>query len=72
MGISVGSSSFYVVISMISDGRRATRIRKAIDEVISNGKVRTYDMMKFTGSPDVLSKGAASCEQMTDAIIERL
>ena len=39
MGISVGSSSFYVVISMLPEGRRATRIRKAVHI----GRVKTFD-----------------------------
>jgi 3-isopropylmalate dehydrogenase len=40
--------------------------------VISEGKVKTYDMMKMTGAPDVIQKGAASTDQMADAIIARL
>lgn len=48
------------------------RIRKAIATVIEEGKVRTYDMMKMTGRPDVIQKGAASTAGMTDAIIDHL
>ncbi|NSW95354.1 MAG: isocitrate/isopropylmalate dehydrogenase family protein [Bacteroidales bacterium] len=48
------------------------RIRKAIADVILEGKVRTYDMLRLKGSPDVISQGAASTEQMTDAIISKL
>ncbi len=29
-------------------------------------------MMKMSGSPDVINKGAASTTQMTDAIIEKI
>jgi isocitrate dehydrogenase (NAD+) len=47
-------------------------IRKAIADVIIEGKVRTYDMMKMKGREDVLENGAASTIQMTDAIIEKL
>ncbi|HKK42685.1 MAG TPA: isocitrate/isopropylmalate family dehydrogenase [Bacteroidales bacterium] len=56
------------------NGRKdiSARIRKAVAEVISEGRVRTYDMMKMTGSPGVLDKGAASTEQMTDAIIAKI
>ncbi len=61
-----------MMLDHIDETEKAKLIRKAIEGVINDGKVRTYDMMKFTGSPDVISKGAASCEQMTDAIIERL
>jgi len=48
------------------------RIKKAIAAVVAEGKVRTYDMLRLVGGPDVLKKGAASTEQMTDAVIARL
>jgi isocitrate dehydrogenase (NAD+) len=47
-------------------------IRQAVAEVIEEGKVRTYDMMKMQGKPEVISNGAASTIQITDAIIEKL
>jgi len=47
-------------------------IRKAVADVIEEGKVRTYDMMKMTGSPDVIGNGAASTIKMADAIIAKL
>jgi 3-isopropylmalate dehydrogenase len=47
-------------------------IRKAVAEVIEEGKVKTYDMMKMTGSRDVIKNGAASTVMMTDAIISKL
>jgi len=47
-------------------------IRNAIAEVIAEGKVRTYDMMKMQGKPEVLQNGAASTVQMTDEIIAKL
>lgn len=50
----------------------SSRIRKAIAEVIEEGNVRTYDMMKMSGRPEVLKNGAASTIQMTDAIIAKL
>jgi len=61
-----------MMLEYIDETEKAGRIRKAIAEVIKEGKVRTYDMMKMTGSPDVIRKGAASTSQVTDAIIERL
>lgn len=48
------------------------RIRACIARVIKEGKVRTYDMMKMTGRPDVVNNGAASTSMMTDAIITGL
>jgi 3-isopropylmalate dehydrogenase len=50
----------------------SNRIRKAIANVIEEGKVRTYDMMKLRGGADVISKGACTTEQMTDAVIQKL
>ncbi|MFC2061613.1 isocitrate/isopropylmalate dehydrogenase family protein [Elusimicrobiota bacterium] len=51
---------------------QADRIRTAIAKVVAGGKVRTYDMMRMKGSPDVIANGAVSTSQMTDAIIEQL
>ncbi len=50
----------------------AGRIRKAIADVVAEGKVKAYDMMKLKGSPDVIKQGAASTKQMADAIIAKL
>lgn len=61
-----------MMLDYINEKEIASRIRKAIAVVIVEGKVRTYDMMKMTGNPDVLKNGAASTAEMTDAIIARL
>lgn len=50
----------------------ATTIRSAIAAVIREGKVRTYDMLKMKGSPDVVKRGASSTKEMADAIIEKM
>jgi 3-isopropylmalate dehydrogenase len=50
----------------------SAKIRKAIADVIEEGNVRTYDMMKMAGKPEVVKNGAASTSQMTDEIIARL
>jgi 3-isopropylmalate dehydrogenase len=60
------------MLDFIEEKEVAAKIRKAVSEVISEGKVRTYDMMKMSGRPDVIEKGAASTQQMADAIIEKL
>jgi 3-isopropylmalate dehydrogenase len=65
-------ASACMMLEYIEDYEIAAKIKKAIAEVISEGKVRTYDMMKMQGKPDVLQKGAASTRQMTDAIIQKL
>jgi 3-isopropylmalate dehydrogenase len=61
-----------MLLDYVDEAEKAKRIRKVISSVIKEGKVRTYDMMKFIGSPEAIAKGAASTEQMTDAIIESL
>jgi 3-isopropylmalate dehydrogenase len=43
-----------------------------VAKVVAEGKVKTYDMMKLPGKPDVFEKGAANTQQMTEAIIEKL
>lgn len=61
-----------MMLDHVGETGRATRIRDAIGKVVAEGKVRTYDMLRMTGGPDVVKKGAASTQQMGDAIIARL
>jgi 3-isopropylmalate dehydrogenase len=61
-----------LMLDYLQEDNIALRIRKAIAEVIAAGQVRTYDMLKLTGSPDVIDQGAASTTEMTDAIIRRM
>ncbi|MCK4412339.1 MAG: isocitrate/isopropylmalate dehydrogenase family protein [Candidatus Eisenbacteria sp.] len=61
-----------MMLDYLDETEKATRLRTAVEAVIKEGRVRCYDMMKLTGSPDVIQQGAASTEQMTDTIIEKL
>lgn len=61
-----------MMLDYIDEFEIAKKIRKAVAEVIAEGKVKTYDMAKMTGRADVIEKGAASTSQMTDAIIAKL
>ena len=61
-----------MMLDHIDELEKAKLIRDAIADVIKDGKVRTYDMMKMTGREDVIEKGAASCEQMGDAVINKV
>lgn len=61
-----------MLLDYIEEKELAGRIRRAVATVIVEGKVRTYDMMKMTGSPDVIKQGAASTIEMTDEIIRKL
>lgn len=61
-----------MMLDFIDENALAAKIRKAVADVVAEGKVRTYDMMKMSGRPDVIEKGAASTKQMADAIIAKL
>ncbi|MCK4716670.1 MAG: isocitrate/isopropylmalate dehydrogenase family protein [Candidatus Marinimicrobia bacterium] len=61
-----------MMLDFIDENDLAAKIRKAVAEVVAEGKVRTYDMMKMSGRADVVDNGAASTKQMTNAIIAKL
>lgn len=64
--------SAVMMLEHIGEYEIAGRIKKAIAKVIEEGKVRTYDMLKLKGGPDVVKQGAATTQQMTDAVISKL
>ena len=61
-----------MMLDHLGEEAKATKIRKAIAAVVAEGKVRTYDMLRLTGGPDVFGKGAANSAQMTEAIIAKM
>jgi len=61
-----------MMLDYIEENEIAAKIRKAVSEVIKEGKTKTYDMLKMSGRPDVIKNGAASTKQMADAIIDKL
>ncbi len=61
-----------MMLDFINENEIARNIRKAVAEVVEEGKVRTYDMKKMRGKADVAENGAASTKQMADAIIAKL
>lgn len=61
-----------MMLEHIGEGEKAKRIYDAVAAVVAEGKVKTYDMMKLPGKPDVFSKGAVNTQQMTDGIIAKL
>jgi isocitrate dehydrogenase (NAD+) len=65
-------SSACLMLEFLDEREKADRIRSAIAAVVAEGKVRTYDMLRMTGGPGVIAQGAASTEEMTNAIIKRL
>ena len=61
-----------MMLDFIDEQEIAKNIRKAVSDVVSEGKVKTYDMAKMTGKADVVEKGAASTMEMANDIIEKL
>lgn len=61
-----------MMLDHIGENEKAGKIRLAISQVIEEGRVKTYDMMKLKGGPDVFKHGACTTQEMTDAIIAKL
>ena len=61
-----------MMLDHVNQEQKADRIRKAIADVVREGKVRTYDMMRIPGGAKSISQGAASTVRLTDAILEKL
>ena len=61
-----------MMLDFLDEQAISAKIRKAVAEVIAEGRVRTYDMMKMPGRPEVIKQGAASTIEMTDAIIKKI
>jgi isocitrate/isopropylmalate dehydrogenase len=61
-----------MMLDHIGENQLSLKIQNAVAQVIAEGKVKAYDMLKLKGSPEVIEKGAASTRQMADAIIEKL
>jgi len=64
--------SAVMMLDYIGEYEKANKMRDAVTKVIEEGKIRSYDMLKLKGGPDVLKKGAASTSEVTDAIINKL
>jgi 3-isopropylmalate dehydrogenase len=61
-----------MMLDHLGETGKAGRIRDAIARVVAEGRVRTYDMLRLPGGPDVFKNGAANTKQMTDAIVAKL
>jgi isocitrate dehydrogenase (NAD+) len=64
--------SAVMMLEHLEERDKAARVRQAVADVVAEGKVRAYDMLKLKGGPEVLGQGAASTTQITDAVIEKL
>lgn len=61
-----------MMLDYLEEYDEAIAIRNAIARVVTEGEVRSYDMLKLKGGGEVLSQGAASTSEITDAIIGSL
>ena len=61
-----------MMLDHMGESEKATLVRKAVATVVSDARVRTYDMMRISGGSNSIEHGAATTQQMTDAIIEAL
>jgi 3-isopropylmalate dehydrogenase len=64
--------SAVMLLEHVGENDKAKRIREAINAVVKEGKVRTYDMMRLCGGAKAISQGAASTIQMTEAVLAKL
>jgi isocitrate dehydrogenase (NAD+) len=64
--------SAVMLLDYVGETQKARRVRNAIANVVDDGKVRTYDMLRLAGNAEVTKCGAVSTDQMTDAIIAQL
>ncbi|MDJ0763931.1 MAG: isocitrate/isopropylmalate family dehydrogenase [Myxococcota bacterium] len=61
-----------MMLDHIGESEKATKIRDAISAVVIEAKTLPYDMLKLRGGPNAISQGAASTDDVTDAIIAKL
>ena len=61
-----------MMLDHLAENEKANRIRSGIAKVVEVGKVKTYDMLKLKGGPDVFKYGACTTQQMTDEIIKNI
>lgn len=61
-----------MMLDHIDERKKAQRIRDAIAGVIAEGTVQSYDMKRLRGGPEAVSQGAATTQEITDAIIAKL
>ena len=61
-----------MLLDHVGESDMATRVRGAVERVVREGRVRTYDMARLRGSAEALGQGAASTTEMGDAILAAL
>ena len=61
-----------MLLDHVGEASAAERVRAVVGQVVQEGRVRSYDMMKLSGGAEALHQGAATTQQMTDAIVAAL
>ena len=61
-----------MMLDHVGEQDKAERVRAAIAAVVSECRVRTYDMMRIPGGAKSIAQGAATTNQMTDEILKKL
>ncbi len=61
-----------MMLDHVGETDKSKRVRDSVARVIREGRVRTYDMMRLPGGPEVIARGAATTQALTDAIIAAL
>jgi 3-isopropylmalate dehydrogenase len=61
-----------MMLDHLGEADKATKVRAAIAAVVAEGTIRTYDMMRISGSAKSIAQGAASTTRITDAILTKL
>jgi len=61
-----------MMLDHLGEKGKSERITAAVAKLVAKGQVRTYDMMRLAGGPEACRFGAATTQEMTDAIIAEL
>jgi len=61
-----------MMLDHIGETGKATKIRDAVAAVIEEGERFSYDMMKLRGGPEAIANGAATTDQVAQAVIDKL
>jgi isocitrate dehydrogenase (NAD+) len=61
-----------MMLDHLGENEKAAKVRSAIADVVAEGRVRSYDMMRIPGGAKSIAQGAASTTQITDAILSKL
>lgn len=61
-----------MLLDHVGEKEKAEAVRDAVAAVVAEGHVRTYDMLRMTGGAKAIEQGAATTQQMTDAVLAAL